>query len=241
MKYFLDTTDTIAEGVGFSLFDATHITWLAIAAVVITLNCLWFRKMDDAARSRWQKTMALLLIANELFKHIMLIIGQRFEPDYLPLHLCSINIFLITYHAFRPSKLLDNYLYTVGIPGAMAALLFPSWTALPAANFMHWHSFTVHILLAAYPLVLTLSGKIKPDYRMIPKCLGLLIAMAIPVYLINLLLDTNFMFLMEAEPGNPLYIFETMWGSHLLGFPVIIAGVLLVMHLPPYLMQKRGK
>ena len=43
--------------------------------------------------------------------------------------------------------------------------------------------------------------------------------MAVPVYLINLLLDTNFMFLMYAEPGNPLLLFEQYLGHHLWGLP----------------------
>ena len=56
--------------------------------------------------------------------------------------------------------------------------------------------------------------------------------MAIPIYIVNLLLDTNFMFLMSASAGNPLYLFQQLWGSHLLGFPVITAGVLVVMYGP---------
>ena len=240
MQYFFDTVETIPEGVGISLFGGVHLLWLAAFVLFCLVMTFCYRKASEKNQKKIRIAFFVLLWLDEFWKMYGLISHGNYLFDYLPLHLCSINIFLITYHAFRPSRLLDNYLYTVGIPGAMAALLFPSWTSLPAANFMHWHSFTVHILLAAYPLVLTLAGKIKPDYKMIPKCLGLLIAMAIPVYFINLLLDTNFMFLMLAEPGNPLYIFETMWGSHLLGFPVIIAGVLLVMHLPPYLIKKRG-
>ena len=53
--------------------------------------------------------------------------------------------------------------------------------------------------------------------------------------------DTNFFFLMEADPGNPLYFFETAWGSHLLGFPVIIVGVLLVMQGPFALLELKKK
>ena len=45
---------------------------------------------------------------------------------------------------------------------------------------------------------------------------------------VNLLLDTNYMFLMYADPGNPLYLFEQMWGNHLYGFPILITAVLIV-------------
>lgn len=232
MQYFLDTTETAPAGIGFAHFDVLHIIWLVLFALIAVVNCVWYRKLDQKGRSLWKKIVALLLIADEIFKVVMLVIGGRYLASYLPLHLCSINIFLIAFHAWKPSKILGGYLYTVGIPGALAALLFPTWTALPLDNFMHLHSFTVHILLALYPIVLTSCGEIEPKSKLISKYLLLLICMAIPIYFINLLLDTNFMFLMSADPGNPLYLFEQVWGNHLFGFPVIIAGVLAVMFIP---------
>ena len=238
MQFFLDTTETIPSGVGFSQFGATHIIWLAIFAVVTVANCLYYVRLNDAGKYRWKKIVALLLLLDELFKMAMLALGGRYTAGYLPLHLCSINIFLILLHAFKPLKVVGGFLYTVCIPGALAALLFPSWTALPIGNFMHLHSFTVHILLAMYPIVLTVSGELAPSVKQLHKYLLLLIGMAIPIYGINLLLDTNFMFLMWADEGNPLIIFEQLWGNHLYGFPVIIAGVLLVMFLPLELYRK---
>lgn len=241
MRYFLETVDTIKASVGFSHFDSLHITWLVAMVAVTLLNSLWYRKLSIAGREKWRKIVALLIVADEIFKDVMLFVGGRFTVGYLPFHLCSINIFVIAIHAWKPSKLLGGFLYTVCIPGALAAMLFPTWTKLPVLNFMHLHSFTVHILLAMYPIVLTSSGDIKPDIEQLAKSLGLLVLMAIPIYGINLLLDTNFMFLMSADPGNPLYLFEQMWGNHLLGFPVIIAGVLLVMYGPLLLVQKLRK
>lgn len=238
MKYFLDTTGTIESGVGFSHFGGLHLIWLVLFAVVTVVNCMWYRKLTDSGKERWRKVVAILLLADEVFKDVMLIVGGRFEPDYLPLHLCSINIILIAVHAWKPSRLLSGYLYTVGIPGALAALLFPSWTSLPLMNFMHLHSFTVHILLALYPIVLGAAGDLRPEVKCLPKYLLLLVGMAIPIYGVNLLLDTNFMFLMSADPGNPLYLFEQMWGNHLYGFPVLIVAVLIVMYVPLVIFRK---
>lgn len=241
MKYFFETTETIVEGVGFSLFGNLHLLWLGAMIVCLLTNLFGYRRLNDFGRSRWRKIIAWLLIADELFKMVILICSGHYGFSYLPFHLCSINIFLIAIHAYKPSQILDNFLYTVCIPGALAALLFPSWTSLPVTSGMHIHSFTVHILLLLYPTVLTLGGDLKPDIKQLPKSMGLLLLMAIPIYGLNLLLDTNFMFLMSADPGNPLYVFETLWGNHLLGFPVIIAGVLLAMYGPLVLMKKLRK
>lgn len=236
MKYFFETTDSIAEGLGFTVFDGTHLAWLGAFLALTILWCVLYGRLKD--RKRWQKVIAWLLVADELFKIAILTYSGQYTAGYLPLHLCSINIFMILLHSYKPMPIVDNFLYTVCIPGAIAALLFPTWTSLPVTSGMHLHSFTVHILLAMYPIVLTVNGDIKPDLRKLPRSLGLLALMAVPIYGVNLLLDTNFMFLMSADPGNPLYLFEQMWGSHLLGFPVIIAGVLLVMYGPLVLIKK---
>lgn len=238
MQYFLDTTETAPSGIGFSHFSAIHLTWLA-AFLVVTIACIvWYRKLGAKGRQIWKITVGVLLIADEIFKVVMLVIGDRYLPGYLPLHLCSINIFLIAYHVWKPSKLVGGYLYTVGIPGALAALLFPSWTSLPLANFMHLHSFTVHILLALYPITLAAAGELAPEVKKIPQYLLLLVSMAVPIYFVNLLLDTNFMFLMSADQGNPLYLFEQLWGNHLYGFPVLITAVLIVMYVPLMIFRK---
>lgn len=241
MKYFFETTGSIDAGLGFAYFDFLHLAWLCFGLLVIAANSIGYRKLQEIGRKRWQKTVAWLLIADELFKMAILIYSGNYGFDYLPFHLCSINIFLIVIHAYRPSLILGNFLYTVCIPGALAALLFPTWTNLPLANGMHLHSFTVHILLMLYPVVLTVNGDINPNIKQLPKTLGLLLIMAIPIYGLNLLLDTNFMFLIYADEGNPLYWFGENWGNHLYGFPVIIAGVLLVMHGPLVLVKKLRK
>lgn len=241
MKYFFETVDTIESGLGFSYYDPLHLSWLAVCLLALVINSIVYKKFDPGKKTCWRKTIAWLLVADELFKMGILLYGGNYTVNYLPIHLCSINIFVALIHAYKPSEILDNFLYTVCIPGALAALLFPTWSNLPVTSGMHLHSFTVHILLALYPTVLVLNGDIKPSLKILPKSLGLLVLMAIPIYGINLLLDTNFMFLISADPGNPLYLFEQMWGSHLLGFPVIIAGILFVMYGPLVLIEKLHK
>lgn len=241
MEYFMETSGTIPDGMGFSLFDRTHICWLAAFLIITVGCCFWYRRLEQNKRSIWNKSVAVLLLLDEVYKMIVLFIGGNYSWGYLPLHLCSINIFFIVWHAWKPTKLIDNFLYTICIPGTLAALLFPSWTRLPALNAMHIHSFTVHILLALYPIVLTVAGEIRPDWRTLPKCIGFLLLLAGVIYGANLALDTNFMFLMGAGKGNPLYWFEKSWGSHLWGFAVIVPSVLIVMYLPLELYRMRYK
>lgn len=205
MEYFWFTSDNIPKGLGFSHFDSFHLAWLAAFVLTTVVCCFVYHHMKPNQRGNWRKTVALLLIGDELFKLIPMIVMGTFRVDYLPFQLCSINIFVIAYHAWKPNRMLDNFLYVVCVPGAMAALLFPTWTKLPGLNYMCIHSFTVHILLALYPIVLTACGEIRPEVKYLPKVLALLACFASLALVLNLCWDTNFMFLMSASKGNPLY------------------------------------
>lgn len=238
MNCFWETVETMPDNIGFTHFDMCHILWLVGFLVFTVLVSVVYKKSSQRLRKIIRITLVSLLLADELFKMAGLIFNGNYIPKYLPLQLCSINIFLILVQVIKSGKTVNNFLYTVCIPAALAALIFPTWTELPPTNFMHIHSFTVHILLAAYPIVLTVGGDIKPEIRQIPKTMFLLIIMAIPVYFINLMFDTNFMFLMYAESGNPLMWFETAFGSHLIGFPVLIIAILAVMYLPIYIKNR---
>lgn len=241
MEHFLDTIETIGVGYGFPLFGTRHLVSLALSAAFVVGSCIVYGRADAEKRGKMRRLFAVLLLADELFKHICLFAGGNFNWTYLPLHLCSINIFLIAVHAWRPSKTLDNFLYFICIPAAIAALLFPTWTSLPAMNFMFLHSTSVHVLLAAYPLMLFAAGDIRPELRELGRCMLLLAGMAVPIVGVNLLLDTNFMFLMYAPDGNPLAWFAAHCGSHLIGFPILLALVGGVMDIPLLLRRKAAR
>ena len=239
--YFWETVDTVPEGVGFTAFGSLHLIWLLACLIFTVAFALFYKRWSEKGRSIWRKAMAIALVVTEIYKQTFLLIGGTWLPSYIPLHLCSINIFVIAWHAFKPGYLSGNFLYTVCIPGAAAALLFPSWTSLPLANFMHIHSFTVHLCLLAYPIVLTVAGEIRPDIRTVPKCLLILVVMAVAIYFLNKPLDANFFFLAEAEEGNPLVWFEQNWGNHLFGFPVLLTAIIAAMHGPWLVARKIRK
>ena len=232
--YFWYTEETIPEGVGFSHFGPLHLFTLALTVLCAIAGALYYRSLGQTGRRRFRYTIAAAMMVDEFFKDISLIVLGLWTPEYLPLHLCNINLFVCAFYALRPSKALGNYLYTVCIPGALAACIFPSWTVLPPWNFMFLHSTTCHIMLVMYPVAMVAGGDIKPSVKDLPRCLLILCGLAGVAGIANLIIggDANFFFLCYATAGNPLYIFEQLFGSHLIGFPVIIAGVLLVMQTP---------
>ena len=84
-------------------------------------------------------------------------------------------------------------MYALCLPGALIAMLSPSWQRLLVWNLMHLHSYSVHVLLILYP-VLLLAGGFRPQMQNIRKVLEFLVCTATPIFFLNRLIGTNFFF-----------------------------------------------
>lgn len=241
MNHFFTSKSNIPDGFGFNTFGPTHLIWLAGIVVAIGIAIFCYNRMDDKRRRAMRIFLASVIVLLEVVKDIYHAILGEFDVGYLPLHLCGINILLIAFDVFKQNNTVRNFLYYFCIAGASLALLFPNWTTLPCWNFSCIHSFTIHGLLVMYPLLLVCSGELKPDLKTMPKCILLLIGLAIPIYFVNLAFDTNFMFLMRPDKGNPLEMFEKLLGNHLWGFPILLPVVMFLMYLPILLVDKLKK
>lgn len=238
---FFVSKENIPEGLGFAAYDLTHILWLLAGLLLWVCGCIFYKRLDTRKQKLILTVLGAYIFLQEMAKNLVLIINNEFSWGYLPFHLCGINILLIAFDVIKQTKVVRSFLYYFSIPGAALALLFPNWTEMPVWNFFHIHSFTIHILLVLYPLLLVTSGQVSTDLKSALGGTALLVAMAIPVYGLNLLWGTNFMFLMKPDSGNPLEMFEKLLGSHLWGFPILLPVVILLMYLPARIYKNRSK
>lgn len=229
---FFKTQSSLPDGVGFSTFDLTHLMWLTVGVTAIILAAVFYRRLTLKRQRIMLCILGGYIFFQEMLKNVVVAAVGEFSYGYLPFHLCGINILLIAFDIIKPTAVVRTFLYYFCIPGAALALIFPNWTETPFFNFFHLHSFTIHILLIMYPVLLVTSGELRPDIKDMPKCIGLLVAMAIPIYFLNMAWGTNFMFLMKPDSGNPLELFEKLLGSHLWGFPILLPIVMLIMYIP---------
>ena len=161
---------------------------------------------------------------------------------YLPLHLCSINIFVCWYDAVHQSRRSKEILYAICLPGAVVAMLSPSWQRLPVWNLLHLHSYSIHVLLILYP-VLLLVGGFRPQVHHIRWVLAFLCATATPIFFLNRMLKTNFFFLNDPQGNAITAFFAHCLGErfYLLGFLPVLAAVLSLLYLPWYRAERHQR
>ena len=242
MDYFFTPENLLPEGVGFSLFGAEHIAWLVIAAGICVLLCVRYRRCAGGKRAAFRLALGLAIFACEIAKDLNLALHGMLNVHYLPLHLCSLAVFFTLAHALCRNETLGNFLYSTCMVGAAFALCFPDWTVYPALSYHSLVAFVVHALLVAYPLMQLCAGDFRPNARLLPRCFGILLCLALPIYVFDRVFHTNYMFLIVPPAGTPLEWFASFLGNpgYLLGYLPLIAVFWTILYLPFAKPRKNG-
>ena len=238
MTNFWTAQEHIPSEMGFALFGLTHLFWLGSILMICMVGIGLFRWLSSAQKRKVLRVLAYVMLGMELCKDAMLIRTGQFRPGYLPLDLCGISIFLELAAVTFPKPLLTELVYSFSLPGAALALLFPNWNSLPQWNYMNLHSFFLHAILLLIPVLLLASGMMRPSASRLPFCLICMIGACVPITWVNRYFGTNFFFLERPSKGSPLVWFEQTFGSHLIGFPVLIALIWAGMYGIPVLLSK---
>ncbi len=228
------------DEINFKHFDTEHLFTLLIFGAIIAAVIFFFKKLDEEKRHKFFTVLAVLMMLDELWKHSISLATGQWIPEFLPLHLCSINLFVCLWYALKPNKLAAEILYAMCLPGAIIALLMPTWNVLPHWNFMSLHSTSVHIMLAIFPLAL-LFGGFKPNIKSLPKVSLVLLCEVVPIYFFNKIADTNFFFLNGTENNPLLELLAGIFGENLyiIGLVILLAVVWAAMYLPWYFIEKK--
>lgn len=212
--------------IGFECFGFGHFLWLFVIGTGLVLGCFAYRKAPPERRPRLRLLAASAALGLELMRAGLLMSRGQYDLGRLPLHLCSLSIYLCFFHALTGRPGLGQFLYAFTLPGAAFALLFPDWAGQPLFCFITVSSFLLHFLLVLYPLMQAVAGELRPEPRRLPGCIGRMLLLALPVYVFNKLYNTNYMFLNLPPAGSPLALFAFLGRpGYLLGYIPLALGV----------------
>jgi len=212
---------------GFVAFDAVHWGWLAVITLfVIGLTWLYVR-LSGAKRTIMKRVLAYSLLIGEVIK--LIVVWQLGKPllFYIPIHLCGLAIVLLMLHAYRPFAAIHEILFSLTLPGALIALLFPGWTDETTMGFLHIHSFVFHAIITVYPIMLLASGELKPRVKQLWKVAIFLIIVIPLTYQFNAAVGTNYMFLNRPISNSPLMLIYETFGEHGYVWGLVLVAVLI--------------
>ncbi len=228
--------------VPFDLFGAAHIVVMVLTVAVPAALSLVVRRADsEAVTRRICLGLAAVLAVNQVVYWAYRWVTEgaaTFLREHLPLHLCSIGIVLAVLLLLRRGRLSYELIYFWGLAGTTNAIITPELTeGWPDYHFIQY--YISHGGIVATVLFATWGLRMRPDFRSLMRAFLYLNALAAGIAVVNLALDSNYLYLCEAPVTASPFIFLP-WPWYLLWLEVLAFGFFAILYLPVWLERRLG-
>jgi hypothetical integral membrane protein (TIGR02206 family) len=150
----------------------------------------------------------------------------------LPLHICSILIWLAGFMLIFKNYRIYEFAYFIGIGGAMQALLTPDAGIYGFPHYRVFQTFISHGLLITAAVFMTTVEGFRPTWKSFWRVLiGINIYAAI-IFPINHLLGTNYLFINGKPATASLLDALPAWPYYLIYMELIAFAIFLLLYLP---------
>lgn len=219
-------------GKPFALFGAAHIGAL-LAIFLLNIYLLRYRNKDESVRRKVRLTMAIILWVNEASMHLWNIVyGTWSIQEHLPLHACSVLIWLAGLMLIKKNFRIFEFAYLMGIGGALQALLTPG---LGIYGFPHFHFFQTYIshgLLVTSAIYMTTVEGIRPTWKSVLRVAFISNLYLIVIFGINQLIGSNYMFVAHKPVGPTVLDALPVWPWYILYMEALGMAMFLLLYLP---------
>jgi hypothetical integral membrane protein (TIGR02206 family) len=220
-------------GPPFQLFGVGHI----IALSLIVLFCLSFLHLRNTLREgqkkRFRWTLAIILLVNELAWHVWAAYWGIWNiQTMLPLHMCSVVVWLTICMLLTNNRSLYEISYFLGIGGALQALLTPDITGYGFPHFRAFNTFLAHGLLVSVPIYMTLVEGFRPTLASFKRVFLWTNIYIIPVFLLNLAIGSNYLFIAYKPKFPTLLNLLAPWPWYILELEAVGFLIFLLLYLP---------
>lgn len=218
------------------LFGIEHLILfcITILGIYIAVKYIKIQNEKDIRKIIGKATIFIWIL--EIIKIIFnLLIGNKNNVNtYIPLYYCSILLYAGIFSSVCKGKLKrvgDVFIATGGIIGGLTFLILPttSITTYPIFHFISLQSFIFHGIMIYLGIIVHKLNYIEIKNKDIKYYAGLILIICIISYIVNIICDSNLMFISKDFPDNPITIIYKLSGKF---YPIVMT--LLQMTLPFY-------
>ena len=219
-------------GAGFVLFGPAHLGSLLVIGLFI-LFLTRFKGAGEPTRAKLRWTLAILIWSAEASWHIWnLAIGTWAIQTMLPLHLCSVLIWLTGFMLIFKNYSIYEFVYFLGIGGALQALLTPDVGIYGFPHFRYLQTFMSHGLLVSAGVYMTVVEGFRPTWKSLLRIFVIANIYMIIIYFVNTAIGSNYMLLNAKPPMATIMDLLPAWPFYLPWLEVIALVTCLLLYLP---------
>ena len=213
-----------------------HLTFVTSLMIIMVALAIFFGKKykneDMNSKNKVLIWAASLIDSFELVKIVLRCIEDKSIGEIvyvLPLFLCSIQLITIPLAAFSKGRIKEASLDFVMIFGILGAVLGTygagqNYDAYPVLSFTNVVSGITHSISGFASLYIAISGMASMKKRNISISLSILSVFCVLAYVVNKIIDYNYMFL-ERGDGTPYDIFYNLVNGSPVFYPLIVVGL----------------
>ncbi len=231
MREFLGIGGYTREPEGYLSWQ--HLTFVTSLMIVMTVLAILLGHRNKDASDKTKNiplvVSAFLINALEISKAVIASLRSD-DPNHwlyeLPLFLCSIQFFTIPLAAFTKGRLKEVCLDFVFIFGILGAILGTyaagqNYAAYPVISLDNVVSGLSHTTSGFCSLYIAISGMASMKRKNIPFCFCIVTVFCIVSYIVNIVIDYNYMFLMRGD-GTPYDIVYNLVNGNAVLYPIIV-------------------
>ena len=219
-------------------FSAEHLIFVtsllaALAALAVVLG-LRSRRRSEKEKNRVLVAAAIAINGFELIKIVAKCLEHGLQEILylLPLFLCSVQLIAIPLAAQSKGRLREAALDFIVIFGPLGALLgtyaaTQNYNAYPVLSVDNVISGLTHALAGFAAVYIMVSGMASMKRSNIPVTYAIILSFCIPAYVMNHVVDYNYMFLVSGD-GTPYDILYNLVGGSKVLYPLGVVALFML-------------
>jgi hypothetical integral membrane protein (TIGR02206 family) len=214
------------------LLSIEHLATLAVITTCIAAVVIVARLRPGAWIVPACRALAVLIVVNECGWWAWLAFQHTWSASYaLPLQLCDVVAFVSAAALWTRRPLLVELTYFWGLAGTANGLISPDVpTHFPSYLFLQY--FIAHGTIVAAALLLVVGLRITPRQGAVPRVFALTVALAAVDAAVNLIVDSNYLYLRHTpDVPNLLNLFGP-WPWYIVAAAALALVIFTVLDLP---------
>jgi len=227
-------------GAPFELFGPAHLVALALVVLVNLVVVANRKRFTPLGMQVFRYGLAAVLILNEIGWHLWnYFIGRWTIQTMLPLHLCSVLVWVSATMLLTRSYTIYEFSYFLGIAGATQALLTPDAGIYGFPHFRFFQVIISHGSIVTAAIYMTFVEGFRPYWRSLVRVMiwGNVYMAAIGV--VNWLIGSNYLFIARKPVTPSLIDLLGPWPWYVLNLEALAMALCLVLYLPYALRDRR--
>jgi hypothetical integral membrane protein (TIGR02206 family) len=219
-------------GSPFAFLGPAHLVALG-CILLLNLILIRFKGSSESTRGKIRISLGIILWINEASYHIWAIANGLWNiQEYLPLHACSILIWLAGFMLIFKNYTIYEFAYFMGIGGAIQALMTPNIGIYGYPHFRFIQTFISHGLLVTSAIYLTVVEGMRPTWKSLLKVMVVLNVYMVIIFFVNKLIGSNYLYVAYKPAGPTLLDVLPAWPWYLIYIEAIGLVVFLLLYIP---------